>query len=178
MLQIKNIKESAMHFKKTKDLSLMSMLLAVKVILSAFSIRIGEMIKISFGFVPGAAIGFLYGPVVGFITGAMGDIIQYVLMPTGPYFPGFTLTMALSGLVYGLFLYKKKPTITRILLASLTVSVFLFLGLNTLWISMMYGKAYMALLIPRIAKELVLVPIQVPLIYLTLKFVENMQKRR
>ena len=40
----------------------------------------------------------MFGPVMGFMCGGLGDIIQYIIKPTGPYFPGWTLSAALLGL--------------------------------------------------------------------------------
>ena len=36
--------------------------------------------------------GFFLGPKAGFWVGAISDILGWVIFPSGPYFPGFTLT--------------------------------------------------------------------------------------
>lgn len=41
--------------------------------------------------------GFFLGPKVGFWVGAISDILGWVIFPSGPYFPGFTLTQGLTG---------------------------------------------------------------------------------
>lgn len=41
--------------------------------------------------------GFLLGPGYGAMVGAVSDILGYLLYPAGPFFPGFTLTQALTG---------------------------------------------------------------------------------
>lgn len=41
--------------------------------------------------------GFVLGPRAGFWVGAISDIFGWVLFPSGPYFPGFTLTQGLTG---------------------------------------------------------------------------------
>ena len=48
----------------------------------------------------------LFGPGVGGAVGALSDILGYAVRPTGPYFPGFTVTAALSGVIFGLLLGK------------------------------------------------------------------------
>ena len=88
----------------------------------------------------------LYGPVVGGIVAAAGDILNLIIKPTGAYFPGFTLNALLSGMIYGCFLYKRPISVSRTLLARLTVVVVELL-LGTLWLSMMYGKGYMVFLL-------------------------------
>lgn len=41
--------------------------------------------------------GFILGPKAGFWVGAISDILGWVVFPSGPYFPGFTLTQGLTG---------------------------------------------------------------------------------
>lgn len=47
----------------------------------------------------------MFGPVMGFVCGGLGDLIQFVIKPTGAYFPGWTISAALAGFIYGLFFY-------------------------------------------------------------------------
>ena len=42
---------------------------------------------------------------MGFVCGGLGDLIQFVIKPTGAYFPGWTISAALAGFIYGLFFY-------------------------------------------------------------------------
>lgn len=57
-----------------------------------------------------------------------------MLFPIGPYFPGYTLSAFLSGIIYGLFLYGRKATVLRSFLAALCSLTVCSLGLNSLWI--------------------------------------------
>ena len=45
-----------------------------------------------------AIAGALYGPVASLLVGALGDIISIMLVPTGAFFPGFTISGALTRL--------------------------------------------------------------------------------
>ena len=74
-----------------------------EVVLSRFLSISTESLKIGFAFVPLVCCAMLYGPVWGAVAGGLADFIGAVLFPIGPYFPGFTLTNALIGLVFGLF---------------------------------------------------------------------------
>ncbi len=47
--------------------------------------------------------GYFFGPVVGAVIGALIDVVGYFVHPTGPFFPGFTISNALIGTIYGLF---------------------------------------------------------------------------
>jgi riboflavin transporter len=93
--------------------------------------------------------------------------------PTGPYFPGFTLTAFLSGAVYGLFLYRKPVTLLRVALAKTTVTVLVSFCLNPMWLSILYSKAFFAVVSARIATNLLVLPIDIVLLYGLLKVVDK-----
>lgn len=66
-------------------------------------------LRINFASVPLMLSGIILGPAVGFITGAAADIINFIVKPGGPFFPGFTLVSALSGFIPGvIYKYIKK----------------------------------------------------------------------
>lgn len=157
--------------KKVFILVSMSLLISMYVVLShIFSTIPGGTIKISFGFLPLAFGSMLFGPLIGGVIGALGDIIGVFVVPQGPYFPGLTLDVFLAGMIYGLFLYKKPKTIIRISLAVLCVNLFVNIGLNTYWLTILTGKGYMAMLPGRIFKNAVMMPVQVSMLYLMWKY--------
>lgn len=159
--------DSAQELKKVQVLTIASLLTAMNSILGLFTIVIGDFIKIGFSFLAMALAGMLYGPVVAGILGGLGDLINFMIRPTAAYFPGFTLNALLSGIIYGLILYKKPLSLKRILIARLTVMILIDLTLTTTWLSIMYGKAFMLLLPMRTVKALVMVPIETALLYFT-----------
>ena len=73
----------------------------------------------------------------------------------------FTLTAALTGAVFGILLYKNKTSLARIIIASAIVCICLNLGLDTLWLHMMYGDAFLAILPGRIIKCMINIPVYV-----------------
>ena len=85
----------------------------------------------------------------------MGDFIGATLFPIAAYFPGFTITAAIVGLIYGLFL-SKKQTMPRILGAVLATEIIGSLLLNTLWISVLYGSPFLPLMATRVFQCLIL----------------------
>ena len=68
-----------------------ALLMAVAVIIDFFRIVFSNIMEISFSFLALALTGMLYGPLVGGVVGGISDIIQYIVRPSGPFFPGFTL---------------------------------------------------------------------------------------
>ena len=118
-------------------LCFMAILCALEVALSRIAgINIGNYLKISFGFIPIAVCGILMGPWCAAAVAAVADIVGALLFPTGPFFPGFTLVAAVGGMIYGLFLFHKKPNILRCLLCTLTVAVICNICLNTIFLCM------------------------------------------
>lgn len=146
---------------KTKKLAHLALLVALEVVLSRFLSINTPINKIGFAFVPLALAGMLYGPLAGAAVGTVADLLGATLFPSGPFFPGFTLTTALKGLVYGLCLYRDKGGHWVSVLGAVGFNALVFgLGLNTLWIHMMYHSDILLLLTSRAAQELFLVPVQ------------------
>ena len=97
--------------------------------------------------------------------GGISDLLGAVLFPVGPYFPGFTFTSALIGVIFGLLL-KSKPDIFRVVLSVVFSQGICGLLINTLWVSILYNNPYFAVLVTRLpqvgimtAAELIIIPI-------------------
>lgn len=160
--------------KTVRILATVAMLLAVQVILGLVAaIPLGNSIRISFGGLALSVTGALFGPVPAAINGALADILGSLIHPIGPYFPGFTLTGLLNGLIYGFVLYERRPTLKRVLLAKLLIDVICNLLLNTLWLDLLYGKAFFAILPARFLKNLLQYPVDVLMLYPILGLAEK-----
>ena len=99
-----NNQKSRAPFFNTKTLTLMGLLIALEIVLSRFLSINAWNIRIGFSFVPIAAAGMLLGPIPAGIVAAAADILGATLFPSGPFFPGFTLTAFLTGTLLGVFL--------------------------------------------------------------------------
>ena len=121
------------ELKKTKVLAVTAMLIAIGVILDfCFSLQLTESIKIGFSGIPNELTSMMFGPVVGGIMGGIGDILKFLIKPTGAYFFGFTLNAILGPVIYGIFLYQRPVKFGRILAAKITVSLLVNLLLGHL----------------------------------------------
>ena len=80
----------------------------------------------------------------------------------------------LGGVLYGTILYRKPLTFRRALWADLVVALICNIFLNTLWLSMMSGKAMMVLLPMRVLKNLIKWPVDAALFYLIAKRMESL----
>ena len=170
-------KDSAREFTRLTSIAGVGMVLAVSIVLSFFSFYVTETLRIGPAYLATAMLGMLYGPVTGGIAPGLSDILKYLIKPSGPFFPGYTLTALLGGVVYGSFLYKNKVTVLRCVLSKTFINIFLNLGLNTLWSSILYGKAFFAILIPRVYANVALLPLQIVLLYALLKAISVLLPR-
>ena len=175
---LKEIRESARDLKNTRVMVTCAMLLALEVALNAtIAIYLSPSSRITFGFLAVAACAYLFGPTPAMLVATLSDVLVYLLHPTGFYFPGYTLTAALGGLVYGLFFYRKNVGIVRILLAQAVISVFLNIALNSLWVVLTQGKALLAILPLRVTANAIGYPIYVALLFFLLLFLKRQFKR-
>ena len=154
--------------KNTKILAITAMLAAVSIILSYFKIPLSPLIEIRFTTLPLAIAGFLFGPAIGGIVGLLADVGGYIIAPTGPFFPGFTISAIISGAIYGLILHHHEFSIKRIFIAQVIIVLVVNLMLNSLWLSMLYGKAFMVAISARLFKEIIMLPINTALVSLVL----------
>ena len=144
-----------------KKLIQISLLIAIEVILTRFCSIQTPIVRIGFGFLPIAIIAMMYGPLSAGIAYTIGDLLGVALFPSGAFFPGFTLTAFLTGVVYGVFLYNKPVTWTRIVGAVLVIDIILNLGLDTYWLSILMGKGLIGLLPTRLLEEAIMIPLRV-----------------
>lgn len=165
--------DSIREFRHVKTVTACGLMAALALILGSVSIDIGNYIRIGFSGIPNQLVDFLFGPVVGCLFSGALDILKFVLHPTGPFFPGFTLNAMLAGLIYGTAFYKKPISLKRILAAEFIVALFLNVLLNTLWLSILYGQAFLVLLPPRILKNMIMWPINSLILYLVLRLLKS-----
>lgn len=150
--------------KRLKTMIHVAMLVAVEVVLSRFCSISTQFGKIGFSFLPIAVCGMLFGPWWACLTGGVSDFIGAVLFPIGPYFPGFTISNALTGLLFGLFLYRRDRSWKRILAAAVTVNFGISLLLSTYWLHLLYGSSYFGLLPTRLAQAIMMTALEFVLI--------------
>ena len=105
------------HMKNVRSLTVAALLVALAVTLKFLKIVITPTLEFSFAFLANASAGFLFGPFVSGTVGALADVLGYLVRPTGPFFPGFTLNAIINGVVYGLILYKKPLSMKRVVIA-------------------------------------------------------------
>lgn len=149
-----------------RSISVIGLLMGLEIILTRFVAIETPIVRISFGFLPIAIIAMLYGPWIAGAAAAMTDFMGIILFPkVALYFPGFTLSAFLGGVIYGLVLYKKPKTLERVIVAVLLTTLFVHLGLNTLWLKIILDKAIYVIFPARVVQNLILAPINCILLY-------------
>lgn len=167
---------------KIKKIVLSAMLLAMLIILSRFISIETQFLVISFSFIPIMMSAIWLGPKYSMTISLLGDLIGAILFPFGQYFPGFTISAGISGLIYGIFLYNKKEKSDKQFILMLIISSFIVLGIvnifiNSLWLHILYGKAYFIIISTRIIAQIIMLPIQVITIYTLNKFTKSYIKK-
>lgn len=159
-------KSAAKQYTVLHIVATVGVLIALDVALSTFFIPVGDNLRIKFDFLSRAVIGMIGGPFLALSSGMIADLLGFVLHPTGAYFPGYTLSAMLGSLVYALFFYRSKINIIRIILAKLTVNLFINVLLGSVW-SIIIGKhGYLYYLTSSVIKNSIMLPIECIMLYL------------
>ena len=151
--------------KNTKIMVTCALLVALQVILARFLSINTTFVVVNFSFLAVALSGILFGPLWALAVGAVSDLIGATLFPFGAFFPGFTVTAGLVGLIYGLFLHQKgegfhgRALWLRVVGASLCASL-TRLVLNSVWLYIMYGKGLFGMLPARFTETICMVAAQ------------------
>ena len=162
------LSEEMRKFRKPLVLALMGLFIALGIIFTRILKPVDlPYLRVSFGFLATAFCSILLGPFLGGINAAIADIAGFFLFPTPSafFFPGLTFSALITGVIYGVFLYKKPVTLLRVALAVLTVTVLIDMLLNTYWLSILLGQAWKVMFPVRALKAAAWYPVQVLVIY-------------
>lgn len=163
-------KQAAREVKNLRNLTLGGLVVAMAIILESFPVYLaGPSLKIIFSYLVISMGCRVYGPVVGMMVGAVTDTLSFALAGYGePYFPGYMLTAMLSGLIYGVFLYRQKLTWLRLIAVRLVINYGSNVLLGSVWKAMLYGKGYLYYFTTGLVKNTMLLPVEVLLMMLVL----------
>ncbi len=151
---------------RSRKVVLVAILIASEIVLARFLAIRTPIISIGFSFVPLMLAGMMLGWKYSTFIAVVADLIGAILFPSGAFFIGYTLTAALTGFFAGILLYQPKGIkvnrkfIIRLLVYVLISTGVLHGGLNTLWIMITTGGASNVIVPVRIAKQLLMAPIE------------------
>ena len=156
--------------KNTRMLIFAALIIALRVAVKFFKIPLAADLSLSFDCYVNAVGAVVYGPVAALLVGAVSDTLGCLIAPSGPYFFPFIFVEMSSGLIFALFLWKRKCTVNRVLMSKFTVNFVCNIVLNSplmkWYYAWLYGteKVYNLLNLVRIVKNLVLFPLEAALI--------------
>jgi riboflavin transporter len=117
--------------------------------------------RLSIGFVPIILAGIMLGPGWGAAVGAIADVLGFFLLAKGVYFFPITVTSALAGVLPWLIYHflSKAAEWLKVLFCVSSVQILCSMLLQTYWLTLLYGKAFGVLLLPRAIVALATIPI-------------------
>lgn len=145
---------------RTNKLAVSALLITADVVLTRLLALNTPVMKIGLGFAAVALSAMLYGPWWAALTAALGDLLGALLFPTGAYFPGFTLTAACTGVIFGLCLYRRPARWTWAAAAAALNTLLVSYLANTAMICFITGNSLRAMLAARAVQLAVMLPVQ------------------
>ncbi len=149
-----------------RTMIIMALLAALGAVFSAFlSVELNftglKTVELSLTPLPVMLAGIFFGPLAGGIVGFVADTAGFFMgVQIGAYNPVFSLTMALFGVIAGVFYMRsKKNTIWKATGAALTAQVVCSVVLNSFFVWAFYGVPLAALLPPRLISAAVELPL-------------------
>ncbi|MFA5658500.1 MAG: folate family ECF transporter S component [Oscillospiraceae bacterium] len=182
-------RESARELKKTTTLTVCGLLIALSIILRAFSVPLTIDVRITFSYIPIAVIAMLFGPVSAVIANTATDFIGFLVdnKSARGYNPYLLIPVILAALIYGLFLYRKRLNLIMVTLSRIAVVLISNITLKSyiLYISY-YNKnfnpftpdtAFISWFSLRVAKNAIQLPIDLALLCILLPIIRLSYER-
>lgn len=152
-------KEAMKSFRSVRGMVFAALMIAACIVLSHFSIRVSDVLTISFSFLARALCSLVYGPIGAMVFAVAEDTLSFLLNSKGyVYFPGYALTTLLGCLTYALFFYRTRITVAKIFLAKLLTNIQNVL-LGALWSAILYGKGYLYYMSKSALKNAISLPV-------------------
>lgn len=166
--------QAAAEFKDTRMLVFAALMIALRVVMKPLSIPIAADLRINTAFFINAFGAAAFGPVVAIPAAVISDYLGCVLFPQGVYYPPFMLTEIAGSVIFALFFYRARITVPRVILARFCICFFVNIVLQTPLMQGYYrfigsNTVYPLLDTVRIAKNLVLFPVEAALLTLFLR---------
>ena len=173
------LKENARSLKDVHVLVGVSLFFALNVVMNLFvSVYITPEIKVGFASIATAASCYFYGPIPNLIVAPLLDFVNFIVKPSGSYFPIFMISTFVTALIFSILFYgKDKVSIKQVIIARLAYDIIVSLFLNSLFTSMLWGTPFWTIVTPKIIKNLIQFPIQVIVLYLTMKTCYQLKPR-
>jgi len=171
-------KSAASRLKSIRVLAAVALLIALTIAITTLYIPLPNNLHVFFDYTPKALCAMICGPVAALGVGFVMDILGFLARPMGAFFPGYTVTTMVTMLIYALGFYGKKITIPRVAITKLAVNVICNIGLNSLWNSILAGKAFVVFLAGSVTKNLLLWPIETAVMVIVFRLLMPVLKKQ
>ena len=164
-------RDAARQLSDVRMLCLAALFIALRVAIRQLMIPVGPNLNITASFLVNSLGALLYGPVVAFFAACASDTIGALLFPQGVYFFPFIFVEISSSVLFALFLWRARLSTTRIFLSRFSVTLVSNLLLTPAIMVWYYkwlgeGKNYAFVTIPRVVKNLALLPAEIVVLVL------------
>lgn len=159
-------KEALHQFSNTKMVTLCAIFVALRILSQAYLyIPLGENLGIYVDFLFSAVGSAIYGPLVGVAGGFFSDILSSLLFPKGTFFPLFALTEMMGSFLFGVLLWKREITVGKLIFSKFLYTVICNLMMMPFIMILYYkflgdAKGYAFITIPRLVKNVALLPFE------------------
>lgn len=158
-------RDAAAELKDVHMLAIAALLIALRVALKGVFIPIAPNLNINVAAPLINALGaMIFGPVVAIPAAFVSDTLGCILFPQGAYFLPCAFVEIAGSVLFALFFYRAKITVTRVILArfsmDLLVNICLNSGVMFWYYKVLLGKSYAAMVLPAAIKNLCMFPIE------------------
>jgi riboflavin transporter len=156
-----------------KKLIPLAFLIAISVLLGrVFDLRLPvtgvETLRLGLGALPIMLAGLSFGPGYGALAGGVADVIGIWIFPQGPFFPHFTLTSILNGLLPPL-LVKPPYTFMKVFWAVAVTRVCVHSLLLSYFLTLLFHLNFALLFLPNLLSQIIFIPVFAYLLFKILK---------
>lgn len=153
-------KSACSEAKKLRMLMFAALCCALTVVIGSLYVVVGDNLRVYFTCFIIAVGCSVYGPVLGALVAVVTDTLNFILFPSGAYFPGYMIAEVIAAVIYGAFLYRTRISVVKIYCARMIVNYLCNVLLGALWSSILFGKGYLYYLVTSIVKNTLLLPFE------------------
>ena len=156
---------------KTRKMLILALLMAINVAISSMFIEVGPNLRLYFTYIVNMIVAANFSLPLVITYAIVEDFIAFFLFPSGPFFLGYTITAVAGCVIYHIFLHK-EINLKNIIISKTLVNIFVNIGLNSLWSSMLFSKGYIYYFSKSVVKNLLMLPIEKRVFYTIYKLIK------
>ena len=156
---------------KTRKMLILALLMAINVAISSIFIEVGPNLRLYFTYIVNMIVAANFSLPLVITYAIVEDFIAFFLFPSGPFFLGYTITAVAGCVIYHIFLHK-EINLKNIIISKTLVNIFVNIGLNSLWSSMLFSKGYIYYFSKSVVKNLLMLPIEIIVFYTIYKLIK------